>query len=397
MKALAWLLVLICLLAVPLSAQSVGINEDGSQPHSSAILDVSSSSKGFLAPRLTSLQRGNIANPAAGLIVYQTDGTSGYYYYNGTIWTRFDAGVTGSRWTTSGSNIYYNSGNVGIGTTAPAGRLQIHGGIFIATGNRGSGPELEVSGEGTKMFFYPRKAAFRAGQVVSTHWDDANIGLFSTAIGYETRASSTGSTAMGFGTTASGSSSTAMGSSTTASGAASTAMGGSTTASGSYSTAMGFNTEASGNYSTAMGRSARATGVHSFAINLSHTQGMFLPDHFFMITGASGIGGNVAYVNFSDRRLKQDIVSLREENNLAKVLQMNGVRFRRRDYPDNLNLGFIAQDVEEIVPESVRYDELNDIYSMEYSAIIPVLVEAIKEQQAQIDELKALVESMRSE
>ena len=90
-----------------------------------------------------------------------------------------------------------------------------------------------------------------------------------------------------------------------------------------------------------------------------------------------------------DRRLKKDIQALNTENNLSKILQLEGVRFKwKENYNDNLNLGFIAKDVKPVIPESVRYDTLNDIYSMEYSAIIPVLVEAIKEQQLIITELK---------
>jgi hypothetical protein len=55
-------------------------------PDPSAQLDVSATNKGFLPPRMTASQRNNIPSPAAGLMVYQTDGTSGLYYYNGTAW-----------------------------------------------------------------------------------------------------------------------------------------------------------------------------------------------------------------------------------------------------------------------------------------------------------------------
>jgi hypothetical protein len=55
-------------------------------PVGSAQLDVNSISKGFLPPRMTSAQRGNITSPVAGLMVYQTDGISGIYYYNGSAW-----------------------------------------------------------------------------------------------------------------------------------------------------------------------------------------------------------------------------------------------------------------------------------------------------------------------
>jgi hypothetical protein len=55
-------------------------------PDASAKLDVYSTTKGFLPPRMTAAQRTAISIPAAGLMVYQTDGTFGLYYYNGTAW-----------------------------------------------------------------------------------------------------------------------------------------------------------------------------------------------------------------------------------------------------------------------------------------------------------------------
>ena len=67
-------------------AQSVGINSDNSFPNGSAMLDVKSTTKGFLAPRMTATQLGNIPTPATGLLVFQTDGTSGFYYYTGSAW-----------------------------------------------------------------------------------------------------------------------------------------------------------------------------------------------------------------------------------------------------------------------------------------------------------------------
>ncbi len=55
-------------------------------PHASAKLEVASDRQGFLPPRMTSSQRTSIQNPATGLMVYQTDGTAGLYYHNGTTW-----------------------------------------------------------------------------------------------------------------------------------------------------------------------------------------------------------------------------------------------------------------------------------------------------------------------
>jgi hypothetical protein len=71
------------LFSLQVSAQT-GIGT--TSPHASAKFEVFSENKGFLPPRMTASQRGNIPSPAAGLMVYQTDGTTGLYYYNGTAW-----------------------------------------------------------------------------------------------------------------------------------------------------------------------------------------------------------------------------------------------------------------------------------------------------------------------
>lgn len=65
----------------------VAINTTGNEPDNSAMLDVSSTEKGLLIPRMTQAQRTAIALPANGLLVYQNDGTEGFYYYDGSAWT----------------------------------------------------------------------------------------------------------------------------------------------------------------------------------------------------------------------------------------------------------------------------------------------------------------------
>ncbi len=64
------------------------INTSGSQPDPSAMLDISSTSKGLLIPRLTDSQRSAIVSPATGLLVFQTNAVIGFYFYNGTGWIR---------------------------------------------------------------------------------------------------------------------------------------------------------------------------------------------------------------------------------------------------------------------------------------------------------------------
>ncbi len=149
-------------------------------------------------------------------------------------------------------------------------------GIGPSGGTPAAGATVPLSGAGTRMEFIPGYGAFRAGTVDGNQWNAANIGLHSTAFGYNTTASgpfslgsgflttasNTCSTALGFVTIASGSTSTALGYYTTASGAASTAVGVNTTASGEASTAAGYFSAARGNYSTAFGYQTNAESAY---------------------------------------------------------------------------------------------------------------------------------------
>ena len=116
---------IIFVLTTNLVAQSVGINN--TTPHNSAILDVKSNTKGILIPRTSTTSRNAIANPAKGLILYDTT-TSGFWFYNGSAWNALSAGSSTNYWTLSGNNIYNNnSANTGIGTATPQGKLHIKG------------------------------------------------------------------------------------------------------------------------------------------------------------------------------------------------------------------------------------------------------------------------------
>src|SRR6186997_1764089 len=82
--------------AVAINAQNVAINNDGSSAEASAMLDVKSTTKGFMMPRVTSAQRTTIASPVLGLLVFDTD-TKTIWAYNGSSWSNLtSAGGGGS-------------------------------------------------------------------------------------------------------------------------------------------------------------------------------------------------------------------------------------------------------------------------------------------------------------
>lgn len=80
-----FILVIFLFIHISVIAQNVSINESGALPDSSAMFDVSSTSKGFLMPRMTQTQRLAITDPANGLMVLQTNGSLGLYMYDSTI------------------------------------------------------------------------------------------------------------------------------------------------------------------------------------------------------------------------------------------------------------------------------------------------------------------------
>ena len=78
-------------------------------PDASSVLEVQSTTQGMLTPRMTNAQRVAINAPATGLIVYQTDGTSGFYYFTGSTWVLLINGDSA-----------LNANNITTGTVAPA-------------------------------------------------------------------------------------------------------------------------------------------------------------------------------------------------------------------------------------------------------------------------------------
>lgn len=94
----------------------------------------------------------------------------------------------------------------------------------------------------------------------------------------------------------------------------------------------------------------------------------------------------------SDARLKTNISSI--GNALSKVTDLEGVYYSWKNEPGNQQVGLIAQDVKPIIPEVVSKNN-EGYYSISYGGIIPILVEAIKEQQEMIFELQKEIEELK--
>ena len=192
---------------------------------------------------------------------------------------------------------------------------------------------------------------------------------------------------------------------------------------------MGGYTIASADFSTAMGASTTASDYNSFVIGRYNLLGSIVTNNAtqfstentafvigngidtdnksdaltVLFDGTTTIAGDLS-IN-SDSRLKANIISL--GSTLAKLLQIDGKTYTmKKDENKKQKIGVLAQDIEKVFPELVS--ESNGVKSVNYQGLVPVLINALKEQdskmneqdtklnkqQAEIDELKAIVNKL---
>ncbi len=103
----------------------------------------------------------------------------------------------------------------------------------------------------------------------------------------------------------------------------------------------------------------------------------------------------------SDRRYKRDIHTL--DNTLEKLMKLRGVNYfmkeeyKEKGFGDGIQIGVIAQEVEKVYPELVNTNEKTGYKAVDYSKFTPILIEAVKEQQEQIEALKKENNSFKAE
>jgi len=248
--------------------------------------------------------------------------------------------------------------------------------------------------------------------------------LRATAIGRNTIASGQSSVAVGDEASASSLYGVALGHSADTTGNNATALGRLTIASGVSSSALGLQANASGENSLALGYSSTASGDNSICIGNSSTSGVANrcvikvgDDELFLTNYLNGTLSTVSgrVVATSDRRLKRDITYY-DEPSIEKIMKLKPAYYHWKydnGRDEDLQLGFIAQDVEDIIPWAVdgkkyEYEILKDIErnpildasgnlqftdKIRYKGfsdrpIIAVLVKAVQEQQEQIEALK---------
>ncbi|MCX6316862.1 MAG: hypothetical protein NTW29_06210 [Bacteroidetes bacterium] len=274
---------------------NVGIGT--ASPDASAVLDISSNTKGFLTPRMTLAQKNAISAPATGLLVYQTDGTTGFYYYNGSQWILLSElpGFFNISSTNPNTIHYTDAANYGKNFVVNADDVNyIPGDPTIA-----------------KILLHPPKYAFRAGSIDNNNWDMDSLGYSSFAGGYNNLAKGVGTAAFGLQNKANGDQSVAMGYFTVAD--------------GWYGLSHGFQTTAPtygevtiGSFNTTYTPAVAGSGPGSSA-RLPYSA-----DRAFTIgTGTSTFNRNDALIVFKDGTIELDSLSFNPAKTVNRLYAYN--------------------------------------------------------------------------
>ena len=302
-------------------------------------------------------------------------------------------------------NISFVSGfrNSALGSTTVA-----MGNYNYATGDSSISIGKENWAEGASTIAIGFKNHAAGAGSVSLGQENVAWGTTNFTTGYQNTA---GDTSQGVGA---GGSATAMGKYNTASADASMALNRGTSATNQAATSMGLGTTADNVGMVAVGVN-NAAGIGDTAEQYYYVDGAYTgsnPGVAFVvgngdIDSSNGLAGanssNAFIVNYdgsatlagdltvnSDMRLKSNIVSL--GNTVSKLLMIDGKSYTMKTNQAIEKIGLLAQEVQKAFPELVKEagDEEGTL-SVNYQGMIPVLINAIKEQQQQIDELKALI------
>lgn len=348
----------------------VGIGTTSPDP--SSILHLNTTNAGFLAPRLTAVQKFSIVNPATGLLIYQTDGAAGFWYYTGTTWVPFGGGTS------------YTFNN---GLTLTGSNTQL-GGTLVKTTTLDT-KDYNLIFKTTSAASYPGEVTFEGinRTIMKTKFNSNYIEFGNDFPYYDT------------------------------------------TFDESTFTDLNGSTQTIDIIAGFQGPSAPSAGscikigsieyIHDDQNALTFTNASLIPKldqttSFGESIGASSkrwasIYANNGVIQTSDVRFKKNIKPL--QYGLNEIIQLNTITYNWKEnkigntkIPENqqpTKIGFSAQELLQVIPEVVEthtwvptdekgnYKRIeNEKLGVNYSEIIPVLVNAIKELKTEVDSLK---------
>ena len=375
-------------------------------------------------------------------------------YQGSDALTQNSTGMGALGWGSFGANVYNRASGVGsavfgfnniagpsdsesLGITGDNIGQAVFGYASRATGNVSFAAGHRNTASGSKSVAMGNFNYATGDSTIALGKENWAEGASTVAIGFKNHAAGGGSTALGqenvsWGTTnfTSGYQNTAGDTSGPAgTGGSATAMGKYNTASADASMALNRGTTATNQAATSMGLGTTADNVGMLAIGVNNAAGIGDPtlNQYYYADGAgtgapigvafvigngdvnasNGLAGNnpsnAFVVNYdgsatlsgdltinSDMRLKSNIISL--SGALAKLLEIDGKTYTMKSNEKAAKIGLLAQDVQKVLPELVKEsDDKQGTLSVNYQGLIPVLINAIKEQQEQIDELKQLL------
>ncbi|MCB9342010.1 MAG: tail fiber domain-containing protein [Lewinellaceae bacterium] len=434
------------------------VNSDGSQPNTSAMLDVQSTTQGMLVPRMTTAQRMAITSPATGLLVFDTDKGS-FWFFGGTAWADLSTPVrladadgntkiqveespnedvirmdlAGSERLVVRKNTPYDrtqvlfpgsSGNISLGD---------HAGDSTSTGianiliGENAGRQNKTGNGNTSI-------GFAAGEMGTANFSNTFIGQ--EAGRYNTSGDNTFVGAFAGKNTSSGGENTFLGSFT-----------GINTTTGSFNTFLGryagqFNETGVSNTYVGHGAGAlNVAGIGNVFIGQSAGTNELGSDKLYIENSAADNTGALIYGEFnnnlvringklglsrlpvtnklevegeaskatpgewlanSDARLKKNIQPLNSQLMLQNLLALHGVTYEWNDdktgskRPEGIQYGFTAQNIQAVFPTLVEEDKLGYLQTA-YGTYDAMTVEAIRALKNENDELKAEVDQLKSQ
>ena len=391
------------------STGSAGIGT--TTPNASSLLEMASTSKGFLAPRMTFAQRNVIASPATGLLIYQTNNTPGFYLFNGIAW----AALNPTRATTTLNNLsaitainksllpgidssidlgsptktwrkLFLKDTVAIGTTTPTSILDVNGITtsvsFVSKDTNMFGSLVGIAGPTNPTYALTINSTYNALAGVLVTDPINNLGF---------RCDKSGAFEAIVGTKSSTSSNTPV--------------------IGGYNFGNGNGINGNANTGIAISGSSQTNyGVFGSTANASSFAGYFNGSVF-----ATGT------FQTSDARLKKNIQDLEGGMKIINQLQPKTYQFRndgnyaKLNLPTGNHMGLLAQDVEKVIPQAVKYAGVNssvlnstipkegekgemiDFKAINYIELIPIMIKALQEQDIKIKALTEMVEKLSAE
>jgi hypothetical protein len=415
---------------------SVGIGTTA--PDASALLDLSSTSKGLLLPRVTEAQKNAISSPKPGLIIYQTNGNNGIYIYTLDGWIhQISETSTDNAWQFNGQNIYAtNTGNVGIGTQANSlakftvgtnstayGLLHTDGNVLVGTYVNPSSGQFGTKSNHRLSFF-----TNNSGEQM-TLLQNGNLGLNTTApqTKLHVNPAGAGSILVGTNKTSGGFTNLEIGISAASGGngfiqatkAAGTAGGSLLLNPNGGNVQINFPSNSNSYYPLDINQTSQAFGIRlrNNISNYQHDWDIYSSvttfsspavGLFFAFNGQTRsyiVANDGSYNTVSDARFKTNIQNIGNVMERVMQLQAKSYEVETANIAPKASTGFIAQEVLPLFPDLISTFEhptkdTSDqkvYYGINYAGFGVIAIKAVQEQQVIIEALQKQIGVMHKD